>query len=174
MFFWRMARVRRNSNGEQMVAGLAAKPVLERKVLAHQRDPLRKRVSTSWTVRTWRFRHTTYKDNARAIGSPPASASGLLDADVRIALVTVWQRLSRPLMLPILPDMEPARTSAFEDLPVVVRDRRRLPDRRAGWRGGRRDTDWTARPPGTLDRFNPPSPRRTGVWRWLSLSSWSV
>jgi hypothetical protein len=27
-------------------------------------------------------------------------------------------------------------------------DRRRCPDRRSKWRGGRRDTDWTCRPAG--------------------------
>jgi hypothetical protein len=31
-------------------------------------------------------------------------------------------------------------------------DRRRQPSRRAGWRGGRRDADWTNRPPGALAR----------------------
>jgi len=70
--------------------------------------------------------------------------------------------------------MDPARAIASDDLPVVVRDRQRLPDRRAGWRGGRRDTDWTERPPGALERFNLPPAQRTGVWRWLSLSIWSV
>jgi len=29
----------------------------------------------------------------------------------------------------------------------LVADRRRTPDRRDEWRGGRRDSDWTNRPP---------------------------
>ncbi|HXW04119.1 MAG TPA: hypothetical protein VD833_02725 [Vicinamibacterales bacterium] len=37
-------------------------------------------------------------------------------------------------------------------LPVLV-DRRRNPDRRALWRGGRRDSDWTERPPGAWPRL---------------------
>jgi hypothetical protein len=40
-------------------------------------------------------------------------------------------------------------------------DRRRIPDRRAAWRGGRRDSDWVNRPQGTLAQFNRPSPART-------------
>jgi len=35
--------------------------------------------------------------------------------------------------------------------PVVTFDRRRAPDRRVGWRGGRRDSDWLNRPPGMLE-----------------------
>jgi hypothetical protein len=32
-------------------------------------------------------------------------------------------------------------------------DRRKTPDRRKTWRGGRRDSDWVNRPPGALERF---------------------
>jgi hypothetical protein len=32
-------------------------------------------------------------------------------------------------------------------------DRRRTPDRRKEWRGGRRDTDWINRPPDSLARL---------------------
>ena len=40
---------------------------------------------------------------------------------------------------------------AADELPVSL-DRRRIPDRRAQWRGGRRDSDWTGR----LGRTAPP------------------
>jgi hypothetical protein len=43
--------------------------------------------------------------------------------------------------------------SDVSDIPVLppVVDRRRGPaDRRAVWRGGRRDSDWLTRPPGVL------------------------
>jgi hypothetical protein len=45
-------------------------------------------------------------------------------------------------------------TLQTDDVPVApfIMDRRRTPDRRATWRGGRRDTDWQHRPPGTWDR----------------------
>ncbi len=33
-------------------------------------------------------------------------------------------------------------------------DRRRVPDRRHTWRGGRRDSDWRSRPLGALDRLD--------------------
>jgi hypothetical protein len=45
----------------------------------------------------------------------------------------------------------------LHDVPtVVLLDRRRTPDRRATWRGGRRDTDWINRPPDSLARMNAP------------------
>jgi hypothetical protein len=58
-----------------------------------------------------------------------------------------------------------------DDVPVlpVVMDRRRQPDRRAAWRGGRRDSDWHRRPPGVWPRValeRPPSPG----WRRLLAS----
>jgi hypothetical protein len=37
--------------------------------------------------------------------------------------------------------------------PPPVVERRRTPDRRAVWRGGRRDSDWINRPPSALDTF---------------------
>jgi hypothetical protein len=40
-----------------------------------------------------------------------------------------------------------------ESIPWFAVDRRRAPDRREQWRGGRRDTDWTLnRPAGVLDQ----------------------
>ena len=46
-------------------------------------------------------------------------------------------------------------TLNVDDVPVIppLLDRRRTPDRRATWRGGRRDTDWTARPLDAWARF---------------------
>ena len=42
----------------------------------------------------------------------------------------------------------------FSDIPPAVsRERRRQPDRRVAWRGGRRDDDWVKRPLGALTRF---------------------
>ena len=39
------------------------------------------------------------------------------------------------------------------ELPACVSmERRRMPERRIGWRGGRRDTDWKNRPDGVLAR----------------------
>jgi hypothetical protein len=35
---------------------------------------------------------------------------------------------------------------------VIAMERRHAPDRRSNWRGGRRDTDWTNRPDGSLSR----------------------
>lgn len=49
-----------------------------------------------------------------------------------------------PLTVPETNDVPPA---TFEF------DRRKTPDRRRTWRGGRRDTDWINRPPGALERF---------------------
>jgi hypothetical protein len=42
-----------------------------------------------------------------------------------------------------------------DDLPIapLLMDRRCNPDRRARWRGGRRDSDWTNRPPGAWARL---------------------
>jgi hypothetical protein len=42
-----------------------------------------------------------------------------------------------------------ADISDLPDGPQLV-DRRRTPDRRTVWRGGRRDSDWVNRPPGVL------------------------
>jgi hypothetical protein len=45
--------------------------------------------------------------------------------------------------------------SNVNDIPAFppAMDRRRTPDRRAVWRGGRRDSDWVNRPLGGLDRL---------------------
>ena len=43
--------------------------------------------------------------------------------------------------------------SDVEPPPVVFFERRRHPDRRLSWRGGRRDGDWLNRPPGALHQF---------------------
>ena len=62
----------------------------------------------------------------------------------------------------------------LRELPLIpIQDRRTLPDRRAGWRGGRRDTDWTARPLGALERLESAQQPARG-WRWFSLSLWST
>ena len=37
--------------------------------------------------------------------------------------------------------------------PIPALDRRKTPDRRLVWRGGRRDSDWLNRPLGALDRL---------------------
>jgi hypothetical protein len=42
-------------------------------------------------------------------------------------------------------------------------DRRRSPDRRKTWRGGRRDSDWLNRPPGALTRLE--ATQRRSAWR---------
>ena len=41
------------------------------------------------------------------------------------------------------------------DIPAApfLMDRRRAPDRRVEWRGGRRDSDWHTRPPGAWARL---------------------
>jgi hypothetical protein len=46
----------------------------------------------------------------------------------------------------------------MENLPFVARDRRRIPDRRAKWRGGRRDSDWTHKRPVSYDTLTGLSP----------------
>lgn len=49
--------------------------------------------------------------------------------------------------------------------PVILVERRRLPDRRASWRGGRRDADWFNRPIGAWRQVE----HRQSPWReWLS------
>jgi hypothetical protein len=58
-------------------------------------------------------------------------------------------------------------TVEFSDFPpVVLIERRRRPDRRRTWRGGRRDSDWINRPPGVLSRM--PGKPAPGLWRWLA------
>jgi hypothetical protein len=50
--------------------------------------------------------------------------------------------------------------------PVVLYDRRKSPDRRESWRGGRRDSDWINRPPGALRRFEKLQRRVVQLGRW--------
>lgn len=56
---------------------------------------------------------------------------------------------------------------AVTDLPpVVLIERRHTPDRRAVWRGGRRNTDWVNRPLGAWKHFE----QSFSPWRqWLKL-----
>lgn len=57
-------------------------------------------------------------------------------------------------------------TSDVDDIPMAPPplERRRTPDRRQVWRGGRRDNDWLERPPGALARLEKSQRRHT---RWL-------
>jgi hypothetical protein len=50
--------------------------------------------------------------------------------------------------------------------PVILYDRRKSPDRRKTWRGGRRDSDWLHRPPGALRRFEKLQRRVVQVGKW--------
>jgi hypothetical protein len=50
--------------------------------------------------------------------------------------------------------------------PVVLYDRRKSPDRRVAWRGGRRDSDWIHRPPGALRRFEQLQRRVVQLGKW--------
>jgi hypothetical protein len=45
-------------------------------------------------------------------------------------------------------------------------DRRKTPDRRGSWRGGRRDSDWIIRPPGALRRFDSLQRRVIQIGKW--------
>jgi hypothetical protein len=47
--------------------------------------------------------------------------------------------------------------------PTPAYDRRRTPERRRVWRGGRRDSDWVNRPIGGLDRLERDG--RVSAWR---------
>jgi hypothetical protein len=51
--------------------------------------------------------------------------------------------------------------------PAPAYDRRRTPDRRKVWRGGRRDSDWVNRPFGALDRLE----REATVSSWRRILS---
>lgn len=57
-------------------------------------------------------------------------------------------------------------SSETNDVPPAppLLDRRRTPDRRKVWRGGRRDSDWVNRPPDALARFQREQTLRT-LWR---------
>ena len=57
--------------------------------------------------------------------------------------------------------------------PVPALERRRSPDRRTTWRGGRRDSDWQDRPLGALDRLEAAARRNRLLHRALtSLHIW--
>ena len=59
----------------------------------------------------------------------------------------------------------PKATDSSDVPPVVLVERRRTPNRRALWRGGRRNSDWVNRPAGAWRQLE------TGVapWRqWLA------
>lgn len=49
---------------------------------------------------------------------------------------------------------------------IPIPDRRQIPDRRAEWRGGRRDTDWLARP--RMAAMAASARVYSGVRSWLS------
>jgi hypothetical protein len=51
--------------------------------------------------------------------------------------------------------------------PIVV-ERRRTPDRRMEWRGGRRDADWLSRPSGALKRLETLHRRASGIRMFLA------
>jgi len=58
--------------------------------------------------------------------------------------------------------MDRTVTREVDDVPPLVRiERRHAPERRRGWRGGRRDADWKARPAGRWTRL------RDGQASWL-------
>ena len=48
-------------------------------------------------------------------------------------------------------------------------DRRKNPDRRTTWRGGRRDSDWTNRPPDALTRLE--AAQKITGWKRAVLSA---
>ena len=52
-----------------------------------------------------------------------------------------------------MPTPEDRLFHAIWGQPVVMYDRRASPSRRASWRGGRRDSDWTNRPPGAMEKL---------------------
>ncbi|HEY7284892.1 MAG TPA: hypothetical protein VH497_05605 [Vicinamibacterales bacterium] len=55
----------------------------------------------------------------------------------------------------------------LQDLPpIVIVERRRERDRRTFWRGGRRNTDWTNRPPGAWAQMER---QQSSAWHyWFS------
>jgi len=67
MFFLRRGDVRRDPTGEQVIAGLAAEPVLVREVPTHQGDPFGKRVPAARTLGMRCFRHESGQGNADAV-----------------------------------------------------------------------------------------------------------
>lgn len=68
--------------------------------------------------------------------------------------------------------VETQATSGLDNVRFVpIPDRRRTPDRRALWRGGRRSTDRVERGE-TVVESDPLTQPLTRIWRWLS--SWMV
>ena len=58
--------------------------------------------------------------------------------------------------------------------PPPVYDRRRTPERRRIWRGGRRDSDWVKRPVDSFERLERRQAAQTGWRRVLTtLHLWS-
>jgi hypothetical protein len=57
----------------------------------------------------------------------------------------------------------------IDEVPWFAVERRVSKDRRGPWRGGRRDTDWTNRPPGALSQLATRTARadRLAAWRRL-------
>jgi hypothetical protein len=55
--------------------------------------------------------------------------------------------------------------SQTADRALIAPDRRQSADRRAAWRGGRRDSDWLERGPISGDAADPPAV--AGWWRRL-------
>ena len=53
-----------------------------------------------------------------------------------------------------------------ELIPIVLVERRHTQDRRETWRGGRRDSDWTSRPPGALTDMKRRLLRGSTLARW--------
>ncbi len=60
-------------------------------------------------------------------------------------------------------------TADASDIPAqpFLVDRRRVPDRRAAWRGGRRDSDWVNRPPDAWEQLESRR-RKPGLLHWAS------
>ena len=52
--------------------------------------------------------------------------------------------------------------------PFVLADRRRTPDRRTVWRGGRRDSDWTINRPQGVLALESDTQRVNVLRRWFS------
>jgi hypothetical protein len=61
-----------------------------------------------------------------------------------------------------------------DDIPAApfLMDRRRTPDRRAIWRGGRRDSDWRERPLGAWSRAHDGQPEPAWKRMLASLHLW--
>jgi hypothetical protein len=65
--------------------------------------------------------------------------------------------------------MKPSTPALHRNRPATANpDRRLCPDRRANWRGGRREIDWTNRPIGAVLQFKPAPQRAPRWWQWFS------